>query len=346
VRPLLIRPGAQYACAGDGLCCTDIHAIGPIKRKEREMLRLISPEVVVRKPEVDAHVLEMRADGSCLFLGERGCELHAAFGPFGKPGSCRRFPVGLTATPRGGRVTTEHRCPCRTMGERPPLKPEDVEEPLADAAGRIYADRRIEQLVPLAGGRRIEFERWEAMEDELLQGLLDGQDPAQLLGADPFPPLQSSSWVQVACELLDAEAESREENGTPSRFESALAWFGDAVLELVQGKEPDDERERPWSDAFDRAEQRSSEPREPGAVVADWLADDIWMMRWAVFGPFELKRLELATRYAVCQRLQRRLAGLGLRADRAAAEAVTIADLTGTADWWREVTRRIWGAHR
>ena len=30
LRPLTPRPGARYTCFGDGLCCTDIHAIGPL----------------------------------------------------------------------------------------------------------------------------------------------------------------------------------------------------------------------------------------------------------------------------------------------------------------------------
>ena len=33
-RPLLPRPGARYTCFGDGLCCTDIHGIGPLTKKE------------------------------------------------------------------------------------------------------------------------------------------------------------------------------------------------------------------------------------------------------------------------------------------------------------------------
>ena len=34
VRPLIPRPGARYTCFGDGLCCTDIHGIGPLTKKE------------------------------------------------------------------------------------------------------------------------------------------------------------------------------------------------------------------------------------------------------------------------------------------------------------------------
>src|SRR5260370_891972 len=39
VRPLLLREGARYACFGDGLCCTDMHALGPLTRSEVVQLR-------------------------------------------------------------------------------------------------------------------------------------------------------------------------------------------------------------------------------------------------------------------------------------------------------------------
>ena len=103
VEPLLVRPGAKYTCHGDGLCCTDIHAIGALEEHDCEFLTAISEDAVTRHPTEDASVLMMQAEsGACVFLGEGGCALHARLGPENKPSPCIRFPFGLTATPRGG----------------------------------------------------------------------------------------------------------------------------------------------------------------------------------------------------------------------------------------------------
>ena len=44
--PLVVREGARYECFGDGLCCTDIPAIGPIRLAERARLRLVHDGIV------------------------------------------------------------------------------------------------------------------------------------------------------------------------------------------------------------------------------------------------------------------------------------------------------------
>ena len=46
VEPLMARPGAHYTCFGDGLCCTDLHGLGPLSKKEVVALELVSPAVV------------------------------------------------------------------------------------------------------------------------------------------------------------------------------------------------------------------------------------------------------------------------------------------------------------
>ena len=123
MQPLLARRGAHYTCFGDGLCCTDLHGLGPLTKKEVKALKLVSPGVIEPPSEegFDEPMLRTRGDGGCLFLGPDRCYLHAALGAEAKPAGCRRFPLGLTATPDGGRVTTRHRCPCRTLGRRPLL---------------------------------------------------------------------------------------------------------------------------------------------------------------------------------------------------------------------------------
>src|SRR5687767_1065445 len=47
-RPLLVREGAHYDCFGDGTCCTDIHALGPVTRTEQRAVELLEPGSLIR----------------------------------------------------------------------------------------------------------------------------------------------------------------------------------------------------------------------------------------------------------------------------------------------------------
>jgi Fe-S-cluster containining protein len=341
VRPLRVRPGARFACAGDGLCCSDVHALGPVRRHERTALQLIAPEVVQFHPRVATHVLTTGSDGRCLFLSEAGCALHASLGPLGKPQACRRFPFGLIATPDGGRITTEHRCPCRTMGDRPLLDVEAAEAALLGDAGRLRAERRAPGRIRLDSRRAWPFERWKEREGQILEDLGRGTPPAAVLDVIAFPELAYGSWEQMASDMLDTALGGAEERTRTSRYEAALAWFGAAILELRGTRADGAPHDRPWADAFDRAEARTSEPPARGACLADWVADEMWALRWASSGSFEGLRADLGTRLAVAEHLTEHLLRLGARADRAEAEAVTIVDLVGTSDWWGEVMRRM-----
>ena len=159
VRPLLARPGARYTCFGDGLCCTDIHGIGPLTKKEVGEMRRIYRPSAGWNDDHDDYMLNTAADGGCLFLmSDQRCSVHAQLGPEAKPDGCRRFPLGLAATPVGGRITTDHRCPCRTMGDRPEIRPDDVEP--SDLRRWKQAHRRSTyQTDPLHFERRAEFLR-------------------------------------------------------------------------------------------------------------------------------------------------------------------------------------------
>ncbi len=337
VRPLSVRPGARYACFGDGPCCTDVHGLGPLNRREVRSLRVIRQSAVASPPDngFDEPMLRTRDDGRCVFLGDGRCELHAGHGEEAKPDGCRRFPLGLTATPRGGRITTSHRCPCRTLGVRPVLTAASAEPSLRDPAGRLYADHRVSGRVPIAPGRRVGFDQYERIEAGLLGRLAGGEAPARALEAEPFPRLSGRSWSDVAEEML---AQSDE----PTRFAAALGWFAESILARERRGYRRRFGERPWAREFDRAEARATEERAPRAMVASFVADAFWAMEWTRDGgSLGRARAELATRVAVVDDVRRRLASRGVRADRATAEAVMIADLVGDAEHWSEVTAAI-----
>jgi hypothetical protein len=333
VRPLLVRPGARFRCAGDGLCCTDLHALGPLTRVEaRDMRKLVAGSVQYH-PDVEAPCMRFGKDGGCAQLQRGMCGVHARYGAQAKPVGCRRFPYGLLGTPEGGRVTTEHRCPCRTLGERPPIDLRDAEASLKDPAGRLYADESAPLRMPMAARRRASFAHYRAIEARMLEQLQRGERAERVLGEGPLPRLSERSWPVFAAELMDMN--------DGSRGSEALRWFGDALLALSAGHKPPS-RERPWRAAFERGAKRTRRPEAADRVINDWVGDELWMMRWLTWDcAFDTARAELATRVHAVRWLTRRIARGGVREDQAAAEAVMMAELAACSEVWDEVVGAI-----
>jgi hypothetical protein len=332
VSPYLVRPGARFRCAGDGLCCSDMHAIGPLDPKSRVALTVIAPDAVYYSKAHEAHVLLMRqSDGNCVFLADGLCVLHTAVGGELKPGPCMRFPFGLVATPRGGRITTDHRCSCRTLGERPPVTVDAALESLREGRTRTRADHRIETRIGIEAGKKVSFAAWERLEAALLADLAKGVPAREVLGVDPFPALADTNWQKLADSLRVIE------NST--RIEAASAWFGDGIRAHLGQRSP--KRPRPWAEAFERAERRTTNPAPPGEILNDWVADEIWGMRWTEHGTFARARAELATRVFIAENVMGRLVRQKVRADVAAAEAVMMAEIVGSSDFWVRVIAEI-----
>ncbi len=276
----------------------------------------------------DDYMLNTAADGGCVFLmADQRCSVHAQLGAEAKPDGCGRFPLGLVATPNGGRITTEHRCPCRTMGDRPEILPEDVESSISDGGSRPVADRRIKRI-PMSPGEQLKFSEWEPIEAEYLHRLQGREALLEILDAEPFPKLHGSSWDKQADEFIDAR--------DGSQFGTAMAWVGDTISALQNSRSPRAPG-RPWAAAFDRAQARSPKARTSREVFGDWIADEIWSLKWAEDYDFALARQELATRVAIAEDICTRLRAEGARADRAAAEAVMMVEVVGESDFWTEV---------
>lgn len=332
LRPLLVRPGARYTCFGDGLCCTDIHALGPVTRREKQAVDLLEPGRLVRHKDLLAPVFRTTEAGACVLRSARGCELHAVHGAAAKPAGCSRFPFGLIATPDGGRITTEHRCPCRTLGDRPPIAVESALESLVDAGGRLSPNGRVGARLPLDERRRIPFARFRAVESAMIDALLAGGDAAVVLDVKPFGRLQGERWKVLAQELL------AERDG--SAYGEAMVWFGGAILKLVEG-ERFASAPRPWSTSYDKAEARGGE--QPFQhVLNDWVADVLWSLDW-VFSTssFHAGRRELVTLYTIALTITQKLMRARVRPDRAAAEAVTIVELARQSGAWERVQKAL-----
>ncbi len=332
--PLRVRPGARFECAGDGLCCADVHAIGPLSDEDREMLTVISEAAVERHDGGDDAVLIMRSDtGRCVFWTEDGCVIHNKLGGHLKPTPCIQFPFALTATPTGGRVSTQHRCPCRTLGSRPAILADDVRACLSNAEGELKHEHAVFESVRWSADEAVPFGVYEEREAPLLAELTGGHGLSRALQAEPFPPLRGSTWLDVANEMLAFHG--------AARAAVAARWFGDAIAFLVS-REPQTEQGRPWADAFERGEARIADPVTPNRVFGDWLADEVWSMRWTAYGSLARARTELATRLAIARRIAACLDQSNPKAENvSAAEAVMIVDVIGTTAVWDKTQEAI-----
>jgi hypothetical protein len=332
-RPLLTRPGATFRCFGDGLCCTDIHALGVLTRSEVKELRQRDKLSVIYSDEIDGHCLKP-IDHRCLFLQEKElCGLHARHGAAAKPMGCRRFPYGLVNTPFGGRVTTEHRCPCRTLGTRPAIVVEDADISLRDRAGRLEVDKDVPLKIELQVGQRVPFASYVRLESTLIQRLNDGAQAEDVLAAKVLPDLAEGGWPSVAVQHIECRDDSA--GG------EAFAWFGDALLQLSAGHTPP-KRDRPWQASFARASARAGNGQTADTVYNDWIADELWMFRWLSWGgTFDVARSELATRLRIARLIQSWIEPVGVPPAQAAAEAVMICELVSEGNQWPEAVGTI-----
>ena len=90
-----------------------------------------------------------------------------------------------------------------------------------------------------------------------------------------------------------------------------------------------------WRDAFDRAEARSEE-QDPRAMLNDWLADELWAIKWTHNFTFAHTRADLATRAQIALDLAASREKEGARADRAMAEAITCTEVVGFRPEWQK----------
>lgn len=325
-KPLRVRDGARFSCHGDGLCCADVHTFGPLDDQETAMLEAMHDGLVDITEEGD-RVITPKDDGTCMFLSTEGlCELHLQLGEAAKPASCKQFPFVLIETPTHLRGVTEHRCPCRTMGERAPITLDHVRATCPGAP-----DRTLLTTIARDPETEITIDEYEALEAPVLEALARGEDPLEVLGAPQIPKTAAKTLgLKYVREAGD------------SRFAHALDRFGRALLREVGLEVDGPVPELPWAASFDRAEARS-EPGDPAAILADWVADYVWSLEHAFLGSWEDTRVELALRVRVARRIAAEREAEGARPDRAMAEAVAIVELAGIDDDYRAFVGRAAG---
>ncbi|HVV88377.1 MAG TPA: YkgJ family cysteine cluster protein [Kofleriaceae bacterium] len=119
--PLVVMPGARFACQGSGSCCTG-YSLGPLSDEDLaglDALDLATAFPHVAPPYVildDERGRFLRRDGdACVFLEDKNrCGIHARFGAGAKPGFCRLYPYDYFGTIEGTRV--HDRGACATFG--------------------------------------------------------------------------------------------------------------------------------------------------------------------------------------------------------------------------------------
>jgi hypothetical protein len=234
------------------------------------MLAVISEDAIDRHEGEDAAVLMMRSDtGRCVFWSEQGCAIHSKLGPEMKPSPCIQFPYALTATPAGGRISTQHRCTCRTLGPLPPITAEDARPNLLDSSGELKPEHAVLDDVAWSASESLSFAEYAEREAGLIRALFEGKNLMTVLEAQPFPELDGITWSAVVEELLEFHG--------PSRAAAAARWFAGAIGFLVDRREPTG-LDRPWADSFEQAAERVVDPVSPNRVFGDWLADEVWSM--------------------------------------------------------------------
>jgi Fe-S-cluster containining protein len=332
-----VRPGARFTCHANGLCCSDVHVLGPIEEAElvplRPMGHSLGQRIAGRDASVKGWAFRVVDTGACPFLQDDNlCRVHATLGPQSKPATCRLFPFYLVATPTGVRVATSHRCTCRSVGQRDPLDAARVREEIGVADRALPIAWTAPARIALDAGRDVSFAEWTAREARLLEKLNDGSGLPGLLGLPAFPALRNDSWEKVAARFgKPADATS---------FEQAKAWIGEAIRAHLSGA-PIVERPRPWARFLPRVQARTTAADARHAILSDWLADELWGLGWARWGTFEQARMDFSTRAAIVAALEAAFMALGTPAPLACAEAVMVLDAIVHSPHWDAVARAL-----
>jgi Fe-S-cluster containining protein len=334
-----VRPGARFTCHADGLCCSDVHVLGPVEDAELVPLRPLGQHarpgvrIVGRDASVNGWAFRVAETGACPFLeADNLCHVHATLGPERKPVTCRLFPFYLVGTPAGVRVATSHRCTCRSIGQREPLDAARVRAEIGVPDGALPLAWSAPARIALEADRDVSFAEWTTREARLLERLNAGDGLAALLGAPAFPPLRNDSWEKVAARFRQpADA---------TGFEQAKAWIGEAISAHVN-QTALAERPRPWARFLPRVAARSTAADGREGILSDWLADELWGLGWTRWGSFEQARMDFSTRAIIVAALEATFARLGTPPPIAMAEAILVVDAVVHSPHWDAVARAL-----
>jgi lysine-N-methylase len=185
----------NWDCHVCGTCCKEY--LVTVSDEERRRIEAqgwdqeadlggLPPFVRHGPPWARRYVLNHRADGSCVFLGEQGrCRIHERFGYETKPLPCRLFPFVLVPAGDRWNVGLRFACPSAAESKGRPL-PEHHNE-LVEFAARLAEREGLKprpdgSLTPpprLHGGQRVDWPDLHRIALVLLDLLRNRRDPVE-----------------------------------------------------------------------------------------------------------------------------------------------------------------------
>jgi hypothetical protein len=189
----------------------------------------------------------------------------------------------------------------------------------------------------LSSGTSVSFSTYQRIEKQLLERLVNGEAPDDVLGpVEAVLGRDRTTWRAAAMGF-------RELAKHPTRVGAALAWLALGILGSM-GEESDASPRRPWTDAYDLAEARSSPPSQPDIIIGDFLADQLWNLAWVPQGGFDRAKAFVRAQAAIASAIAKRLVRDGARPDRAAAEAVMVVEVGSGTDGMRLAFEAAWSS--
>lgn len=183
--------------------------------------------LVVLDSATGQYMLNKRADGRCVFLGDDNlCIVHKEAGAHVKPTACQFFPLHAVQAPDGIHVSLNTGCRrLIEMGEADaPLDGEDAERLLAD----VQAITTIDEIVPLTPDAMITYGEFVEWQNRLLEVLATPHTnywqnlraaAALLLTIPDDSPAPSVTWQTLYHDLDNLIVRS-----TPQRPSGALLF--------------------------------------------------------------------------------------------------------------------------
>jgi lysine-N-methylase len=136
--------------------------------------------------------LNHTADGSCVFLNEKGlCRIHAKHGEAAKPLACRVYPYAFHPAGKSVAVSLRYSCPSVVANLGPTAK--EAEKEIRRLAKDVVPERRRDIPPPeVASGQRLDWADFRRLVDALDESFADPQPGflRNLLGA--------AFWVSLA----------------------------------------------------------------------------------------------------------------------------------------------------
>jgi Fe-S-cluster containining protein len=286
VDALCLSVHAGYRCRHSGACCTAGWAI-PVEAPAFEAIRVHfggpgasqPPAAALFRtgaplPDGAAAMLDVRADGACVFFdadGGRLCRVHRELGPQHLPHACRQFPRVVLRDGRGTLISFSHYCPTAAAllarADRLAIVPAPPSIAIdGDAEGLDARDALPPLLAPAMLSDLPGYDAWERRAiDVLAHGAL-GAAPAIAAIADATRRLQD--WRPGRGPLREAV---EREFAIARAAEADEDLEADAVrLAIAVASVPDELRPAPLDDDVERAwsEVASWWPRVDGAVRA------------------------------------------------------------------------------